>query len=62
MVFFLILFLLATVVVLVVGLIGFARNSESYRKNANKLMRMRILFQFLALIVAMIMIALAAGN
>ncbi len=62
MAYLLILFLFLTVGVLIVGLVGFSRNSESYQRNANKLMRYRILFQFLALVVAMAIIAMAAGG
>ncbi len=62
MVYLLILFLVLTVAVLVFGLIGYARNSESYQRNANKLMRLRIIFQFLALVFAMIIVAMAAGG
>ncbi len=62
MIYGLYIFLLLTVGVLVLGLIGFARNSESYQKNANKLMRLRILFQFFALIFALLFIAFAGGR
>ncbi len=62
MIYLMMLFLVATVAVLIIGLIGYARNSERYQRNANKLMRYRILFQFLTLIFALIVIAMAAAN
>lgn len=43
--------MLATLVVLVVGLVGFARNGPFYQKHSNNLMRLRILGQGLALVI-----------
>ena len=40
----------ATLVVLVIGLISFAMNGPFYQKHANHLMRFRILFQGLAVL------------
>jgi hypothetical protein len=40
----------ATLVVLVIGLISFAMNGPFYQKHANHLMRLRVLFQGLAVI------------
>ena len=40
----------ATLVVLVIGLISFAMNGPFYQKHANHLMRLRVLFQGLAII------------
>lgn len=42
---FLGLAMLATVGVLVLGIVGFAFNGKFYQRNSNKLMRMRVLFQ-----------------
>lgn len=42
--------MIATLGILVVGLIGFARNGEFYKKNANKLMRARVIGQGIALL------------
>jgi hypothetical protein len=42
--------IVATTIVLIIGLVGFARGGEFNRKNANKLMRLRILFQAGAII------------
>ncbi|SLN26619.1 twin transmembrane helix small protein [Oceanibacterium hippocampi] len=44
---------LATVAVLGVGIFSMLRGGEFNRRNANKLMRLRILFQFLAVILIM---------
>lgn len=41
---------LAVLAVLVVGVGGFARGGEFNRKYANKIMRLRLLFQFIAVI------------
>ncbi len=41
---------LAVVVVLLVGVGSFARGGEFNRKNANKIMRLRLLAQFIAVI------------
>ena len=40
----------ATLVVLVIGLISFAMNGPFYQKHANHLMRLRVLFQALAVL------------
>ncbi len=50
------LFMMLTLIVLVIGLVGFARDNKFYQKNANKLMRLRILFQVIALFFAMLLI------
>lgn len=52
--------MLATLAILVVGLIGFARNGPFYKKHANNLMRARVIGQGLALIVFAIIMFLAA--
>jgi hypothetical protein len=46
---FLGLAMLATVGVLVLGIVGFAVNGKFYQRNSNKLMRMRVLFQGVAI-------------
>ncbi|MGZ0186945.1 MAG: twin transmembrane helix small protein [Alphaproteobacteria bacterium] len=46
--------IVATAIVLIIGLVGFARGGEFNRKNANKLMRLRILFQAGAIILVCI--------
>lgn len=45
-----ILAIAAVVIVLVLGLGGFGKGGEFNRKHANKLMRLRILFQFIAVV------------
>lgn len=40
----------ATLVVLVIGIISFAVNGPFYQKHANHLMRLRVLFQGLAVL------------
>jgi len=50
----------ATLIILVVGLVGFARNGPFYKKHANNLMRARVIGQGLALIIFGIILALAA--
>lgn len=41
----------ATVVVLVTGIVGFALNGKFYQRNSNKLMRLRVMFQGLAILI-----------
>jgi len=41
--------MLATLVVLVVGIVSFAVNGKFYRKNSNNLMRLRVIMQGIAL-------------
>ena len=42
--------MLCTAGVLVIGIVSFAVHGEFYKRNSNKLMRLRVLFQGLALI------------
>ena len=49
----------ATLLILVVGLVGFARNGPFYKKHANNLMRARVIGQGIALIIFAIIITLA---
>ena len=51
--------MLATLLILVVGLVGFARNGPFYKKHANNLMRARVIGQGIALIIFAIIITLA---
>ncbi len=53
--------MLATLVVLVTGIVSFAVNGEFYRKNANKLMRLRVLLQGLALVFFAILLFVVMG-
>ena len=49
---------LAVLAVLAIGIGGFAKGGEFNRKYANKLMRLRILLQFIAVILILIFVAL----
>ena len=46
----LVLFMLLTLGVLVTGVVSFGLNGEFYKRNSNKLMRLRVVFQALALV------------
>ena len=48
--FFLGATMLCTLVVLVIGVVSFAVHGNFYKKNSNKLMRLRVLLQALALL------------
>ncbi|MGJ3260292.1 MAG: HIG1 domain-containing protein [Rhodospirillales bacterium] len=50
----------ATLLILVVGLVGFARNGPFYKKHANNLMRARIIGQGVALLLFALIMFLAA--
>lgn len=50
----------ATLIILVVGLVGFARNGPFYKKHANNLMRARVVGQGVALILFALIMFLAA--
>jgi hypothetical protein len=51
---------LAVLAVLMVGVFGFARGGEFNRKYANKIMRLRLLLQFIAVLLILAFVALAA--
>ena len=50
---------LAVVAVLLVGVGGFARGGEFNRKYANKIMRLRLLAQFIAVVLIVLFVWLA---
>jgi len=52
--------MLATLLVLVVGLIGFFQGGEFNRKYGNKLMRARVTLQFVA-VVLLVLVILSGG-
>ena len=54
--FILVLFMLATFAVVVVGIIAMAVNGKLNKKHSNKLMRLRVLFQAIAVLVFVIII------
>ena len=55
----LVLFMLATLAVVVIGVIAMAVNGKLNKNHSNKLMRLRVLFQAIAVLVFVIMIWLA---
>ena len=55
----LVLFMLATLVVVVVGVIAMAINGKLNKNHSNKLMRLRVLFQAVAILVFVLLIWLA---
>ena len=55
----LVLFMLATFVVVIVGVIAMAVNGKLNKNHSNKLMRLRVLFQAVAILVFVIIVWLA---
>lgn len=53
---------LAVLVILMVGIGGFARGGEFNRKYANKIMRLRIAAQAFAVVLILLFIFLRGGN
>ena len=51
---------LAVLGVLFVGIIGFARGGDFNRKHANRIMRLRLLLQFIAVLLILAYVAFAA--
>ena len=51
-----------TLLVLVIGVVSFAVNGDFYKRNANKLMRLRVLFQGLALAFFAILLFIIIGK
>lgn len=60
--YFLGLAMFATLAVLVIGVISFAVHGKFYVKNANKLMRARVILQGLALLVLGVIVWLTASS
>ncbi|MDP6896993.1 MAG: HIG1 domain-containing protein [Rhodospirillales bacterium] len=54
--------MLGTLLVLVIGVVSFAVNGEFYKKNSNKLMRLRVLLQGLALLFFAILLFVILGK
>tara|TARA_B100000989_G_scaffold238663_1_gene185577 strand:- start:348 stop:584 length:237 start_codon:yes stop_codon:yes gene_type:complete len=54
--FILVLFMLATFAVVVVGVIAMAVNGKLNKNHSNKLMRLRVLFQAVAILVFVIIV------
>ena len=57
--FILVLFMLATFAVVVVGVIAMAVNGKLNKNHSNKLMRLRVLFQAIAIFVFVVIVWLA---
>ena len=55
----LVLFMIATLVIVVVGVIAMAVNGKLNKNHSNKLMRLRVLFQAVAILVFVLLIWLA---
>lgn len=53
--------MLATLGVLVVGIVSFALNGPFYQKNSNKLMRLRVLGQGIAVAIMGLIVLIAAN-
>ncbi|WP_185802687.1 twin transmembrane helix small protein [Pontivivens nitratireducens] len=53
---------LAVLVVLLIGVGGFAKGGDFNKKYANKIMRLRILLQFVAVIIIVIGVWIARGG
>ena len=53
---------LAVVAVLMVGVLGFGRGGDFNRKYANKIMRLRLLAQFIAVVLIVIFVLLRRGG
>ena len=60
--FFLGAAMFSTIVVLVIGVVSFAVHGDFYKRNANKLMRLRVLFQGLALAFFAILLFIILGK
>jgi hypothetical protein len=54
--------MLGTLLVLVIGVVSFAVHGEFYKKNSNKLMRLRVLLQGLALLFFAILLFVILGK
>ena len=52
----------ATLIILVVGLVNFAKNGPFYQKHSNNMMRARIIGQAVALIIFAIIMGLAGAG
>ena len=55
----LVLFMAATLVVVVIGVVAMAINGKLNKNHSNKLMRLRVLFQAIAVLVFVVIIWLA---
>jgi uncharacterized membrane protein affecting hemolysin expression len=53
---------LAVVVILLTGIGGFAKGGDFNRKHANKIMRLRIIAQFIAVVLILLFVWLRRGG
>ncbi len=53
---------LAVVVILMTGIGGFAKGGDFNRKHANKIMRLRIVAQFIAVVLILLFVWLRSGG
>ena len=61
--FVLVVFAMAAVaIILMIGIGGFGRGGEFNRKYANKLMRMRIIAQFVAVVLILLFVFITGGK
>lgn len=51
-----------TAAVLVAGIVSMARGGEFNRRNANRLMRLRVAFQAVAILIVVVILLLAKGS
>ena len=56
----LLIFMLLALLMVVIGIIAMALNNNFYKTNSNKLMRMRVLFQGVALILLALIVWLSS--
>ena len=56
----LLIFMLLALLMVVIGIIAMALNNNFYKTNSNKLMRMRVLFQGIALILLALIVWLSS--
>ena len=53
---------LAVVAVLLVGVLGFARGGDFNRRHANRIMRLRLLAQFVAVVLIVLFVYFSSGG
>jgi hypothetical protein len=51
-----------TLIVLIAGLVSMARGGEFNRRNSNRLMRLRVLFQGIAVLIFIVLIFILKGD
>ena len=55
----LLIFMLLALLMVIIGIVAMALNNNFYKTNSNKLMRMRVLFQGIALIILAVIVWLS---